>query len=203
MAESSHNDWIDDDYIDDYYQDTETPAPPVDVDIDFDLGTVVAPRHRTSMGTPHLLDLVYWPPASPWAPYDVEPIFGIQTNMGLYCWGKVMPPQSVLDLVHHAESTLIEVGPIPHRSTALGRGLLGSVNATDRPTSYVTIYDEFGFFLNRFDVEIFAGMPAGLFTLVKRQWLIPRLLGTAGEISVDVARQQVRIAYGHFARQEP
>ena len=162
------------DYIDDYYEDTETPVLPVEPDWDFDLGTVVAPRHRTAMGSPHLLDLVYWPPTSPWAPYDAEPIFGIQTQMGLYCWAKRMPPQAILDLVHHAESTLLEVGRIPHRSIALGRGMLGSVSDVERPTSYVVVADPFDFLLDRFDLEIFVGMPAGLFTLVHRSWLIPR-----------------------------
>ena len=205
MADASHNDVVEDDVIEDTFVDSDAPVAEIDTDFDLSLGTVVSPRHRTAMGSPHLLDLVYWPPTSPWAPYDTEPLFAIFTNMGLYCWGKVRPPQALLDAhnVQHTETTLIEVGPIAHRSTALGRGLLGSVSAVDRPTSYVTIYDEFGEFMNRFDLEIFAGMPAGYFALVKRVWLIPRLTGTVGEIEVDVSRQIIRINYGQFARQEP
>ena len=200
--------YVEDGYVEVGYVEETVPVvvpPPGETDFDLSLGTVLAPRHRTALGSSHLLDLIYWPPTSPWAPYDTEPLFAIQTWMGLYVWSKVRPPQALLDAHHvqHTETTLIEVGPIAHRSTALGQGLLGSVSAVERPTSYVTIYDEFGEFLKRFDVEIFAGMPAGYFTLVKRIWLIPRLTGTVGEIEVDVSRQIVRIPYGQFARQEP
>lgn len=201
MADSSHNDFIVDDYIDDYYVDSDTAA--VVTDFDVDVGTVTAPRHRTAMGSPHALETIYWPPESPWAPYDAEPIFVLWTHLGTYAFGKVMPPDGIIDQMTFVDCTLIEVAPVRFSSTSIGQGMLGSVNAVDRPTSSVTIADLSGWWMDHFDREIFSGMPAGLISLVKRRYTEQRLTGTVGNIEVDMGRQVVTIEYGHYARQEP
>lgn len=198
MADSSHNDYCVDDVWDDYCVDTDVVV--VLVDIDIDVGPPGAARHRTPLASPNTLDLVYWPAGSPWSPFDAQPLFAVWNHMGIYVFGKRMPPEEIQAQVFSAEATLLSLSPITYAATPIGANLLGSVGSGQRPTGTATLRNN-GEWNSRVESEIWMTMGAGSFLNIRGLFIVPRLVGSVGRITLS--EDVVTISYGAFKRDVP
>lgn len=201
MADSSHNDFIVDDYIDDYYEDTETIV--IIGVFDIDVGAPGSQRHRTALASQKTMDLVAWPSSSPWAPFDAEPVFVLSNHIGLYAFGRIAIPDALLtqNAVFHTEATLLEVSPITFAATPIGANLLGSVSAGQRPTGTVTLRNVNSFWDLRVNDEAWLAMGSGLFMIIRQLYTVPILTGVVGRMRL--VEDTVVIDYGAFKREQP
>ena len=171
------------------------------VDIDISVGPPGAVLHRTALATPRSFDLLYWEADSPWAPYDAEPIFSIWNHMGIYVFGKKIPPVEIQAMVWHHDATLLDASPVTFSATPMGSNLLGSVSAGQRPTASVTLRNDGKWWNERINYEAFLGMGAGLFLIIKGQFTVPVMTGTIGRLTL--VDDTIVIEYGEFKRDIP
>ena len=159
--------YVDLGYVDVGYVETTTVPPVVEGEFDLDIGIPGAAKHRTAFASLHALELAFWQPGSPLSPYDVQPIFVLGTHLGVYLFSTRDVPEAMKAAALQFFPNLLDPEPIPFRSAPLGNNLLGSVTTVERTTSTVVIPDTTGFWAKRIWMEAIAGMPAGLFWLVK------------------------------------
>lgn len=197
MADSSHNDYIVDDYIDDYYVDSDVVV--VEGEYDLDVGSPGAAKHRTAFASTRALELAYLQPTSPWAPYDVQPIFTFVSPMSRYTFSTRGVPQAIDDMGIF-DTTLVELDPISFRSVPLHGNLLGSVSTIERSQGRVVINDQTGFWAKKMWQEGIVNMPGGVFWMVKRLYTVPALVGTIGRLSYK--NRQLTLFYGDFRRDQ-
>jgi hypothetical protein len=193
---TSQNDYILD-YILDYYVDS-TGVPVVEGEYDFDVGTPGNAAHRTAFASSRALELAYWQPGSPWAPFSVQPVFIMYNHLGIYAFSDRGIPQAAEDLVMRFDTTLAELDPISFRSVPLSANLLGSVSAIEKSQGRVVINDPDGYWAQKMWREAIVGMPAGLFWLVKGLYTQPALTGTVGRISYS--QRRLTMFFGNFRR---
>lgn len=184
-----------------YYESVPDVIPPVEEgEYDLDVGTPGAPRYRTAFASTHTLELAYWQPGSPFAPYDVQPVFSLVTRFGRYAWSDRGVPQAIEDLCYRFDVTAIELQPISFRSTPIASNILGSVGLIERNQSRVAIPDPDGFWARRIHTEAIVTMPAGLFWLVKGLWTTPALVGTVGKLRY--AQRTMELSFGDYRRDQ-
>jgi hypothetical protein len=200
VADSSHNDYVDDDYVDDYIEDTGLVAAPTVVDID--VGAPGQAKHRTALASENNLDAVYWSASSPWAPYDVQSIFAVWNHLGIYAFSKTILPESIQSAVFHCDTTLISVGSVTFAAEPIATNLLGSVSAGRRPTGLAILSNTTGWWNDKINNEAWLCMGAGHFFLIKGQFTIPQLVGTVGSITLT-EEGTVEIEYGDFPTDHP
>lgn len=187
-------------YVDPGYVESEAAPvlPPVVVlDFDIDVGAPTLARHRTALASRHAVEMAYWGADSPWAPFDAQPLFAAWNHIGIYCWGREMPPEAIRAAVFRADNTLVDLGPVHFQSVPSGSFLLGSITDGRRPTGVAVVDNSTGWFFPLMD-EIWLGMGAGSFVTVRGLWTAPVLTGTLGRIRV--ARGTVEFHYGDFRR---
>lgn len=180
-----------------YVVSTTTP-PVVEGTFDLDVGTPGHAKHRTAFASTRTLELAYWQAGSPLSPYDVQPIFVIQTHLGLYAFSDRGVPPALEDLVLQFATTLQRPEPISFRAVPLGANILGSVQTIERSTARVVIDDPTGFWASRIMIQSLVSMPAGLFWLVRQLYTEVALSGTIGALSYT--RRQLTIDYGFYKR---
>jgi hypothetical protein len=187
-------------YITPGYYESTTVIPPVEGEYDLEVGTPGDAAHRTAFASTRTLELAYWQPGSPWAPYDVQPIFTFVTPLGRYTFSTKGVPQAIDDMALYFDTTLVELDPISFRSVPLAANILGSVSAIERSQSRVVINDPTGFWAQRIYREAIVSMPAGMFWLVKNLYTQPALTGTIGRLSYK--NRQLTLYYGNFRRDQ-
>jgi hypothetical protein len=185
-------------YIAPGYYETTTVVPPVEGEYDLEVGSPGAAAHRTAFASTRALELAYWQPGSPWAPYDVQPIFTFVSPLGRYAFSDKGVPQAIDDMCLSFDTTLVELDPISFTSVPLSGNLLGSVSAIERSQGRVLISDPTGIWAQKISREAIVAMPAGLFWLVKQLYTVPALTGTIGRLSYR--NRQLTLFYGNFRR---
>jgi hypothetical protein len=186
-----------------YYQTLATPPPPavLEGEFDLDVGEPGAARHRTAYANAQALQMAYWQPGSPYAPYDLQPIFVMKNHFGFYAFSTRGIPQVIEDTVFSFETTLVDPEPVSFTSAPLDTNIVGSVSAIQRSVGRVVIRDPGAIWAKRLSQEVLVGMPAGLFWIVKRLWATPVLTGSIGRISYS--NRELTIEYGEFRRRTP
>jgi hypothetical protein len=196
MADASHNDVVVDDVIDDYFIDSELVVQ--EGEYDLNVGTPGNPAHRTAFASAHALELAFWQPGSPWAPYDVQPVFTWLSPIGRYAFSTRGVPQAIEDMCLLFDTTIVEMDPLSFRSAPLHGSILGSVSTIERSQSRVVINDQTGVFAKKVHREAITCMPGGMFWLVKGLYTVAALTGTIGHLSYK--NRQLTLFYGDFRR---
>lgn len=181
-----------------YYESIPDVVPPAEGEYDLDVGTPGHPRYRTAYASTRALELAYWQPGSPFAPYAVQPVFSIVTRFGRYAWSDRGVPQAIMDVCYRFDTQAIELDPISFRSSPIASNVIGSVGTIERNQSRVVLPDPDGFWAKRIHAEAIVSMSAGLFWLVKGLWTTPALSGTVGRVTYRSRRME--IIYGDFRR---
>ena len=184
-----------------YAESIADPLPPPEGVFDLDVGVPGAARHRTAVATAHALELAYWQPGSPWAPYAVQPIFVICTRLGVYAFSDKGVPQAIVDQVLSFDTTLVEMDPISFRAAPIASNILGSISAIERSQGRVVINDPMGEWARRMWREAIVAMPSGIFWMIKDLYTVPALTGTVGRISYR--NRQLTVFFGQFRRDSP
>jgi hypothetical protein len=174
------------------------PPPGAVGAIDLNVGTPGQAIYRTALAHTRTLELAYWGAESPWSPYDVQPVFTLQTHLGLFVFSNRGLPAEVEDQAVRVETTLIVPEPIAFRSVPLASNLLGSVTAIERSTSRVLIPDPTGFWARLITVMPICQLPAGFFWIVKDLGSVPVLTGTVGRMRYS--QRIMELHYGDFRR---
>ena len=189
-------------YIDPgYYESQAAPPPPPEGEFDLDIGEPGAPRHRTAFGSEAALQMAYWQPGSPWAPYDLQPIFVYKDHFGFYAFSTRGVPESIVASVYSFETTLVDPEPTAFRSSPIHDNIVGSIGAIERPHGRVTIRDPEAVWLKRLSRQATVTMPGGLFLIVKRLRAEPVLTGSIGRATWE--DYQTVIEFGDFRRRTP
>jgi hypothetical protein len=173
----------------------------VAVVVDIDVGPPGAAKHRTALGSDNTQELVSWPASSPWAPYDAQSLMVIWNHMGIYVFGKRMPPDAIQALAFHVAATLKSVSSVTFAAEPIGANLLGSVSAGQRPTGSCVISNVDGWWNKRVNDEAFMAMGCGHFVLIRGLWYFPVLTGTIGSINLE--EDDAIISFGMFASDQP
>lgn len=181
-----------------YYETQGVVTPPEEGTFDIDVGTPGAPRHRTAAASTRVLELAYWQPGSPWAPYDVAPVFVLHNRIGIYAWSNRALPNAIQDMVFHYESVPLQLQSISFRSMPIASSLIGSIGQVERNQSHVGIPDPLGFWAKRIWQEPLVHQPGGLFWLVKSLYTVPALVGTVGRLRYR--NRTLYLSYGDFRR---
>lgn len=192
--------YVDLGYVIPGYVETTFVAPLVEGEFDLDVGSPGAAKHRTAFASTRALELAYLQPTSPWAPYDVQPIFTFVSPFGRYGFSNKGVPQAIDDMCLSFETTLVELDPISFRSVPLHGNLLGSVSTIERSQGRVVISDPNGVWAKKMWTEGIVHMPGGIFWLVKQLYTVPALVGTIGKISYK--NRQLTMFYGDFRRDQ-
>jgi hypothetical protein len=195
MADSSHNDVVVDDVVDDVFIDSDIAVQ--EGEYDLEVGSPGNAAHRTAFGSSRALELAYWQPGSPWAPYDVQPIFKLVTPMSTYIFSNKGVPQAIQDQGFF-DTTLVELDPISFSSVPLAGNILGSVSAIERSQGRIVIADPTGIWARKMSREAICNMPSGIFWLVRGLWTVPALTGTIGRLSYR--NRQLSLWFGDFRR---
>jgi hypothetical protein len=179
-----------------YHRTVPPPPPPeiVEGEYDLDVGSPGNPRHRTAAASTRLLELAYWQPGSPWAPYDVQPVFALWNHIGLFAWSDRGVPQKIVDMVFQFEIANLQLDPISFRSVPLHANILGSVGTIERNQSRIVVPDPRGEWARRVHTDAILGMGAGLFWLVRGLYTVPALTGSV--IRLRYYRRQLEIVFG-------
>jgi hypothetical protein len=203
-VDSSHNDVVVDDVVDDVFVDSDVIIPPIVVglEVDLDVGAPGETRHRTALGSRHAEETVQWAASSPYAPYDVQDIFIIWNRLGQYIFSKYALPEAVTAGALYAAPTLLEVSPVPFSAGVDASNLLGGSSSGLRATGTVRIANPTGWWNSRVNDEAFLVMSAGHFHFVRGLWTDPQLTGVIGSIEL-LPEEIVEISYGAFAPDGP
>jgi hypothetical protein len=190
--------YVDLGYVEPGYVETTTVPVVVEGEYDFGVGTPGNAAHRTAFASSRALELAYWQPGSPYAPYAVQPVFIMYNHMGIYAWSDRAIPQAAEDLVMRFETTLAELDPISFRSVPISANILASVSAIEKSQGRVVINDPDGYWAKKIWREAIVGMPAGIFWLIKGLYTQPALTGTVGRLTYR--NRQLTLYYGNFRR---
>lgn len=165
-----------------------------------DLGSIGAAKHRVIFDTLAKLDLQQWPASSPWAPYFIEPVFYLLNHFGLRLFSLWQMPDSLTAFVHEDRATLLSVSGFGIFTTPLQQRLLSGLEIAERPQMEVVLQNRDGYWERLTEQEALLAMPAGVYVFVRREGLVPLLVGTLG--AWEFAESVVTLRIGDFTREE-
>jgi hypothetical protein len=183
-----------------YVAEAAPPVSGVEGEYDLEVGSPGNAAHRTAFSSTRALELAFWQPGSPWAPYDVQPVFTFVTPIGRYGFSTKGVPHAIEEMCFMFDTTLAEMDALSFRSAPLHANILGSISVIERSQSRVVINDPTGYWARKMWQEAIVAMPAGIFWLVKGLWTQVALTGSIGRMSYK--NRQLTLWYGNFRRDQ-